>query len=198
MKFLKTTALAVTTVAVCNIAGAQKIKLQEGDLSALKGQTTINIEFTYDNMRVGKFDKEADYIADRTATYNKKEAGKGDSWAKSWVNDREARFEPKFIELFEKYGSLTNKKASKYTLIFHTKGTEPGYNIGISSKPSDIDGEIFIVETDNRSNVIAKISVDNAKGRNFFGYDFDTGLRIAEAYEAAGKYVAKWIKDKVD
>lgn len=198
MNPLKTTAAIVAVTAISSVAGAQKFKLQEGDLAALKGQTTINIEFTYDNMRVGKFDNEADYIADRTATYNKKEAGKGDAWAKSWVNDREARFEPKFIELFEKYGDITNKKKSKYTLIFHTKATEPGFNIGITSKPSDIDGEAIIVETEDRSKVVAKISVDNAKGRNFFGYDFDTGLRIAEAYEAAGKHLAKWLKDKID
>ena len=44
-------------------AYSQKIKLVEGDLSALKGLTGIKTEFSYDNMSVGKFPKEADYVS---------------------------------------------------------------------------------------------------------------------------------------
>ena len=53
---------------------AQKLKLTEGKLDVLKGQTEVNTEFTYDNIKVGKYDKEEDYIKDKTADYNKKEA----------------------------------------------------------------------------------------------------------------------------
>src|SRR5690606_1491496 len=63
---------------------AQKIKVTSGDLGFLKGQTTINVEYNYDNMGVGKFDKEEDYINQKVEDYNKKEAGRGDKWKESW------------------------------------------------------------------------------------------------------------------
>jgi hypothetical protein len=46
---------------------AQRFKLTEGSLDLLKGQTEINTEFTYDNLKVGKYDNEEDYIRDKTA-----------------------------------------------------------------------------------------------------------------------------------
>src|SRR5688572_950528 len=110
---------------------AQKIKTVDGDLSPLKDETSINIEFVYAGMSVGKFDDEKEYIAKKTEEYNKKEPGKGDSWAKSWVDDRASRFEPKFIELFEENSKMTVKKDAKYTMIFKTTSTEPGFNIVI-------------------------------------------------------------------
>ena len=177
---------------------AQKIKLTEGDLAALKGQTVVNIEFTYDNMMVGK-KKEADYIAEKTAEYNKKEAGKGDAWEVHWVDDRESRFEPKFIELFEKYSNMDvrSQKDAKYTLIVHTIFTEPGFNVGVMRKNAEIDVEVLVVDATDKSKVLAKIAADNIPGRNFSGYDFDTGLRIMESYEMGGKSIAKFILDKI-
>ena len=38
---------------------AQRIKVTEGDIKALKNEASINIEFTYNDMRVGKFKTEA-------------------------------------------------------------------------------------------------------------------------------------------
>lgn len=176
---------------------AQKIKLIEGDLSPLKGETALGVKFTYDNMAVGKFDKESDYIAKKTEEYNKKEPGRGDNWAKNWVGDREREFEPKFIDLFEKETgmSMSRKKPGKYTLVFKTTFTEPGYYIYVSRKYASINGEAWIVETATEK-VIAKISVEKAPGRTFGGYDYDTGVRIAECYADAGKHLGKFIKKK--
>ncbi|MEO6721696.1 MAG: hypothetical protein ABIN67_15110 [Ferruginibacter sp.] len=194
MSVLNRCLLFTSFVLVAFTTQAQKLKLTDGDLSVLKDQTSINFEFTYDNMSVGKFDKEKDYIEKKTGDYNKKEDGRGDAWAKSWVNDRKERFEPKFIELFTKASEMSESKTAKYTLIFKTTSTEPGYNIVIKRKNAQVDGIVEIVETANKKKVIATISVDNALGRTFGGYDYDTGLRIAEAYADAGKALGKYIK----
>ncbi len=170
------------------ISEAQKLKLREGDLIVLKDQTSINFEFTYENMSVGKFDTEKEYIEKKTVEYNEKEAGWGDNWAKSWVADRVQRYEPKFIELFTKASDMAESNKAKYTIIFKTKFTEPGFNIGIVRKNAKIDAGAVIVETANKSKVIASISVNNTLGRTFGGYDFDTGLRIAEAMQMPGKH----------
>ena len=82
---------------------AQKIKMQKGSLDFLKGQKSLLVTFDYSDMAVGKFDKEEDYIEKKKTEYNEKEAGKGDTWAESWVSDRETRYEPKFETLFNKY-----------------------------------------------------------------------------------------------
>jgi hypothetical protein len=54
---------------------AQKIKVQEGSLSTLQGVSKINISFDYSDMSVGKFDREADYVArKRQNTIRRKQA----------------------------------------------------------------------------------------------------------------------------
>jgi hypothetical protein len=173
---------------------AQRIKTTEGNLDILKNETAINVEFTYDNMSVGRYATEAEYLEKKKAEYNSKEPGRGDSWAKNWVGDRKANFEPKFLELFEKTSGMSVKPDAKYTMIFHTTSTEPGYYIYVSKKNAEIDAEVTIVETANRSNKIAVITVNNAPGRTFSGNDWATGDRIAESYAVAGKKLGKYIK----
>lgn len=186
---------AAFLISLCFIqADAQKIKTTSGDDNILKNETTVNIEFVYENMSVGKYDKEADYIKAKTDEYNKKEPGRGDSWAKSWVNDRESRYEPRFINEFQDATNMTVKKDAKYTIIFKTTTTEPGYNIVISRKNAEIDAVVWIVETADKTKKVAEITVKNAPGRIFGGYDYDTGTRIAECYAVAGKRLGKYLK----
>ncbi len=173
---------------------AQRIKVTEGKLSVLEGQKEINIEYSYDNMRVGKFDKEEEYIKSRTEELNKKEPGRGDQWAKAWVADRKQRFEPKFDELFSKTSGMQLDKNAKYTIIFNTVFTEPGFNVVVHRKNAYIDGEVTIVETADKSKVVAKATIDNSPGKSVWGNDYDTGERISEAYAKAGKELAKKVK----
>ncbi|HEX5152114.1 MAG TPA: hypothetical protein VFW07_11755 [Parafilimonas sp.] len=194
MKKLLTLSTTLLLLAFSGNLRAQKIKVTDGNLDAIKSETSLNIEYTYDSMKVGKYDHEADYVAKKTEDYNKKEAGKGDTWAKSWVEDRKYRFEPKFEELFTEYSEKAKDKKAKYTLIFKTIFTEPGYNVGVMRKNAKINAIALIVETANRDNVLAKLTVDDALGRTFGGYDFDTGERIAEAYADAGKALGKYLK----
>jgi hypothetical protein len=177
---------------------SQGVKLIEGDLKPLKGESSIRLEFTYDNMVIGdEQTPEADYKKKKKAELNAKEAGRGDSWEKSWIADRTQRFEPKFKELFEKYSKKKVDSNAKYTLIFNTTRTEPGWvGVGIIRRSARIDGEVLIVESANKKNVIAKLAVINAPGAGGMGYDYDTGLRIQEAYAKSGKEVGKLVGKK--
>jgi hypothetical protein len=198
MKSIKPLSLFLFLALFSMAAVAQRIKLTEGSLSGLKNENKIYFEFRYDDMKVGKFEKEADYISDKTADLNKKEAGRGDSWSKAWVNDRAEHFEPKFKELFAKSSEMAVEPSAKYTLIFHTTFTEPGFNVGVWRKNAEINGEAWIVETADKSKPIAKISLQKALGRTFGGYDFDTGVRISEAYADAGKALGKFIRNEAN
>lgn len=173
---------------------SQKLKLIQGDLGVLKGQTAIKTEFLYE-MSVGKYPKEDDYIERKKKELNDKEPGRGDSWEKTWKDDRKERFEPQFRELFSKHSDIsTVGEDAPYTLIFKTTKTEPGFNVGVTSKPAYIDGEATIVETANPTKIIAKISVTKALGRDVMGFDFETGARLQEAYAKAGKELGAFIK----
>jgi hypothetical protein len=178
-------------------AYSQKIKLVEGDVSVLKGQKAVTTEFTYDNMSVGKFPKEADYVAKKKTEYNEKEPGTGDKWEEAWVSDRKERFEPQFRELFSKYAEISTVGVDvPYTLIFKTVKTEPGWNIGISRSPAFIDAEAWIVDSKDHNKVLAKMTITKSPGRDVMGFDYETGARLAEAYAKAGKELGAFIKGK--
>jgi hypothetical protein len=177
---------------------AQNIKTTQGSLKSLKGETSIKVEFTYDNMRVGKDLTEKEYLEEKKEKFNAKEAGKGDKWEKAWVEDRASRFEPQFRELFSKHSGLTTAGENpKYTLIFHTTRTEPGWNVGIARASAQIDAEVTIIETKNRSNIVAKVIILKSPGRDAMGYDFETGARLQEAYAKAGKSLGKLIEKEL-
>jgi hypothetical protein len=193
MKLLKSFAvLLATTIVTCHVS-AQKIKVVEGNLDALKNETNVITEFTYDNLMVGKM-SEADYIAKKRGEAEKKEAGKGDQWEKAWKDDRKTHYETQFNNLFAKEGKFNIDLKAKYTIIVHTTFIEPGYNIGISKKSAYINLEVIVVETANKNKVIAKVTINKSPGRTFWGGDFDSGIRIGEAYAKAGKELAQKIK----
>jgi len=192
--------IAITAATLLSpvLASAQKVKLQDGSVNVLKGVKQVNVQFVYDGTTVGK-KSEQDFLADKKADYNKKEPGKGDTWEKSWKADRKARFEPRFEEEFQKQSNIVagDFPSEKYTLIFKTITTEPGFNIGVMKKNAMIDGEATLVETANPSHVIAKFSVDNCPGRTFTGNDYNTGERLQEAYAVAGKGLGKYLRKEL-
>lgn len=199
MKLLKRLTLIAFLFTAISRGYAQKIELLEGDLSSLKSEKSIDITFTYDSIQMGGkgHPSESEYVAKKTAEYNKKEAGKGDQWAKEWKDDRESLYQPAFTKIFQQMSGLEMNAKAKYTLIFKTTFTEPGFNIMVHQEPAQINGIALIVESANKSHVIAKLGVTKAKGRSFWGNDFNTGERLAEAYEAAGSQLGYWIKSKM-
>lgn len=180
---------------ISGVTHAQKIRLVEGDLKDLEGLTSLKTEFTYDNMMVGKDLPEKAYIADKKIKLDEKEPGRGAEWEKAWKDDRKDRFEPQFRELFAKHsGMSTTDDNSPYTLIFKTTRTEPGWNVGVMRVPAFIDAEVLIVESANRNNVVARITLLKSPGRDAWGADFETGVRLQEAYAKAGKELGGFIK----
>jgi hypothetical protein len=181
---------------------AQKPDVYEGSFSALKGEKKINVQFTYEDMSVGKFDKEEDYLNEKVTEKNKDEAGSGDTWKQKWIDDREFRFEPKFFELFNEYGKnidvMANDKGDgKYTLIINTYHTEPGFNVGVMRRPAHIHADLWLVETTNQEKVLGKMRMEKVPGRDAWGFDFDSGYRLQESYAVVGKILAKYLDKKV-
>jgi hypothetical protein len=183
------------------LSNAQKVALKSGSLDFLSSLSEIRIEYTYDNMMVGKT-KETDYVAKKVKEYNSKEPGKGDAWQELWVGDREMKFQPRFQEAFNNFMTLglVNLKGdinsgSKAKMVVHTTFTEPGYNIYMSSKNASINAEVTFY--DESGTEMALVTITNSPGSGFWELDYDTGTRIQEAYANAGRSLAVTIMDKV-
>lgn len=174
---------------------AQKVKILDGSIDAVKGQTKMNVVFDYSNMGVGSYSKEEDYVTKKVKEYNEKEPGRGDDWAKKWEGDRKNRFEPSFMELFNKKSPVIigNFADAKYTMKVRTTFTEPGYNIYVTRKNASINTEVTIYETASPDKAICTIQGLNFPGRTFGGNDYDSGTRLSEAYAKAGKDLAAFI-----
>jgi hypothetical protein len=182
---------------------AQKLDVRSGDVGVLAGEKMVNVEYDYSNFGVGKFATEKEYLEKKSAEYNAKEAGKGDSWKQAWVEDRKNRFEPKFEELFNKglegkgIALVGGNAGAKYTLIVRTTFVEPGFNVGVMRKNATVDFVFDLVETANKSSKVAQMALNKVPGAIAFGMDFDTGARLAESYAKAGKVLANYIEKKL-
>lgn len=190
---MKTTSLIILFCLLSIGLFAQSIVVTSGSLDELKGEKLIKFEFTYDDMTVGKMTEEA-YVNKKVEEYNEKEDGRGDKWRESWVADREDRFKPKFIELFDKHASdrFQNAEEANYAIVFNTDFTEPGFNVGVARRNASIDltGKVINIETGTE---IATIKIKKSSANSFSGFDFDTGFRIQECYAKAGREFAKFL-----
>lgn len=191
-------ALLLIFMATAIASYGQKIVVISGNLSPIKAEKVLNLKYSYDNLLVGKTN-ESEYINKKVTEYNSDEAGKGDKWKEAWTGDRKSRYEPKFEELFNKYLADAGKTAeegasgAKYTIIIKTTMIEPGFNVGVVRKNASINVSIDVVETLNSSNCISKMSVKNVPGADAMGFDFDSGMRISEAYAKLGKAFGKYV-----
>lgn len=181
--------ISLLLLLITHTSWAQKFKVLEGDAKALKEISALSIAYVYSPMKVGKFDKEEDYIDKKVKEYNEKESGRGNKWKESWLGDRSKRFEPSFEELFNKHSDVKLSNNASYKMVMHTTFTEPGFNVVVMRKYALINA-IFTI-TDASGKVVAKIQMLDAPGRTYGGYDYDTGVRIEEAYAMAGKALAK-------
>lgn len=188
--------LAFACICVC--VSAQSIVLTSGSLDALKSEKVFKFEFTYHEMLVGKM-TETDYINKKVNDYNEKEAGRGDTWKENWFADRDGRFVPKFIELFDKYmeekGIKAGSEGANYVIVVNTDFTEPGFNVGVVRKNASVDLSCKILNIESGEQV-ASVRIRNASANNFWGTDFDSGYRIQETYGKAGREFAKFLIKK--
>src|SRR5258708_22793165 len=191
--------LLLGLIIIPSIAYSQKsgMGLAEGSLDPVRGQNSFNLEFCYDGLKVGKFVNERDYVEKKKQSYNNKD--KGDQWETSWYADRKLNYEPFFKQFFTRESGFSVASDAQYTFIFITTFIEPGYNVGVQSKNAEISGDVFLVETNDKSNVLAKIHIERAHSTGaagLWGADYNDNDRIKHTYSGAGWALGRFIVDK--
>ncbi len=194
---MKKVLLSLVIVFIGFQLNAQKITLQSGSMSALKGVSSIDLKFVYpEEMHVGKMTQQA-YMEKHMKEAEAKQAGGGEKWKQMYFDDREQHFAPKFTDLFnnglKKYGmdARENNEEAKIQLVVKTTFMEPGFNIGIQSRPAYINLELTFINKETNEE-IAKFILKKAPGTAY--YDF--GVRVGEAYAKAAKSFAKFLYKK--
>jgi len=195
--------LTIAFLLLCTtIMLSQKAKITEGNFKNLKGITEFNLEFDYTDVQIPKYKSEDEFLKDKMAKRDDKEPGTGEVFKKSWFDDRDERYAPKFIESFNKRFDNGEVKvdrdleSAEYTVKIHTTGLYAGYNVGISRKNAWIDAVITVYKNDNLDKAILVVKYTKAEGSGAMGYDYDSGYRISECYAKLAKTFAKTIIKK--
>lgn len=186
---------------VSTIMFAQKVDNEKGDLSSLKGQTEINVEFDYSSLKLMKENiTEAEYVKKRSEELNTKSPGNGDVWSKKWFASKELIWNPKFIELLnvvskkEKTNLVfgENKTSAKYTVLVIVDWIYPGWDVAMMKQPAKVSTTVKVVETANKSKVVYQAEFIHAPGDQW-GNNFSNESRIGEGFAKTGKTLAKLI-----
>jgi len=180
---------------------SQKAKDLAGDIKNLKGITQYDLVFDYENVQIPKYDSEEAFLKDKMDKRDEKDTGTGEDFRKSWFSDREERYEPKYIESFNKRFDNGEVKVGKdlgsdYIMKIKTTLMYAGYNVGVVRQNSKIDAIISVYKKDNPSDILYSVQYTQAEGSGAMGYDFDSGYRIAEAYAKLAKTWAGTIQKK--
>jgi hypothetical protein len=180
---------------------AQKAKVTEGDWKNLKDISAYNLEFDYGNLQIPKYDSEEEFLEDKMSKREDKETGAGEEFKKSWFADREDRYEPKFIESFNKRFDDGEVKVGKdigadYTMKIHTTMLYPGYNVGVMRQNAKLEATLYIYKNESPEEVIFSVEYTKIEGYGAMGNDYNSGYRISEGYAKLAKELAKEIQKK--
>lgn len=183
-------------------------KLTSGDISVLKGQTEVNLQFDYSKMAVGKFKTEDAYVENRTKELNKHKPGSGEDWAAKWKSDKTDKYQPAFERgmnlIMERFNFKTRENAvtAKYTLLVHTTFLEVGMSstvgygfapYGAGRKETYISVTVDLIETANPGKVLASIDMKRENTEYQGVWDVDAGERVQGSYSRAGQDLAGFI-----
>lgn len=180
------------------MANAQKMANEKGSLAVLKNETSVNIRFSYDNLKLMKEQlSEEQYVKERRKDLNEKDKGNGDVWVSKWQNAKDGIWEPKFVELLlktVKTGVTFNEgnEEAKYTLLVDAVWIYPGWDVYMMKQAAKVTTHIRLVETANPSVVLYETDAIEAPGDQF-GSNFSNESRIGEGFAKTAKTLGKTI-----
>jgi hypothetical protein len=180
---------------------SQKVKIKQGSFKNLKEAKEYNLKFDYSNLNIPSFDSEEDFLKEKMKKREEKEPGAGEIFKASWFADREDRYEPKFIESFNKRFDNGEVKVNRninarYTMLIKTTMMYAGYNVGVWRQNAKIEAIITVFETTTPNVILFSAEYTKIEGNGAMGMDYNSGYRISEAYAKLAKEFAKDLNKK--
>ncbi|KJD36849.1 hypothetical protein PW52_04250 [Tamlana sedimentorum] len=179
----------------------QRIKTLSGDITVLAGEKELSVTFSYDSIKVHGYDTEAEFVKDKAQIRDSHEPGSGAVFENAWFADREAVYEPLFIEDINKalpkkrqINLVKNNPKAKYNLHVETLWAFPGYNVGWSH-PAKIDVALKVYEINNPENVVWQSQAPIRIQAKVAPYKRE--LRIGAAYKELGILLSWYFKKKL-
>ena len=197
--------LTITLLFLTLFSHAQKLKVLEGDYENLKGVKEYNLIFDYTDVEIKDYNSEEEYILSEINRRVEKRSGEGEGFRDEWFSNRAYRYEPRFMEPFNRYFKkgevkvIKDLKDSEYTMKIQTTYIYPGKS-GFYMKESEIKAKIIIYKTNAPSEKLLVVEFEDINGYYqgdkaiMRGYEFHTGERIAFAYWTLGKFFAKKLR----
>jgi hypothetical protein len=205
--FLQVTLGLMVAGLVTGCSPFNKVHVRSGSLGFLQHQQVVNIEYRYDGLRVGQYERkswpEQEHVAKKVAAAEAKNPGGGERWRQAWIGNRASNFEPKFESLLNKQLEESPRPLqfgkhpdAPFTLIVESQYLEPGWNAAIAARPALLTANANFVETHNRANTVARVSLVNMTGIDPMGFAFDEAWRMQESYAKAGKELGILLRKK--
>lgn len=176
---------------------AQRFTVLAGDLKNLKGISEYIVTFDYVGLEVEGFETEEAYLAEKMEKREKYE--RSEAFRKNWYEDRAYKYEPKFMDSFNKRfekGEIKAgvNRAAKFTMHIKTTHIYPGYAVVAGASPAKVSAIVTVFETMKPSNVLVSLEFKNTIGLEQGTFAFDQGFRIAGAYEKLAKNIVMQLK----
>lgn len=181
------------------IVNAQKLKLISGDLSFLKGQTSVVVDFNYDHVLFYKENmNEKEYVSKRrTEIAADKGAAEADKWEKDWNHSKNNTFPEKYKASWNKNSKLKIADTARYRMVVETVWIYPGWFAGVMTQPAKVSTKIHFVESSKPKTILATIDSKDAPGNSNFVGVANNNDRIAEGYAKTAKSVAGLVNKKL-
>jgi hypothetical protein len=202
MRTVKALFLAVSCATFC--CGCHNIVSQKsGNLAILKGAKVVNVQYSYEGMRVGKL-TEQEFVRKQVEDRDKKSPGAGATWSLNWKNNPVARYQPKFEELLNKQLAARhidlnfgNHPEAEYTLLLKTSSLKLGYQAWVAARPAFLDADAIFFQTTNPQNQVAVVTFREMVGTAAYGVPFEQGGRVLECYAKTGKELGIRVAKKI-
>lgn len=197
---MKLKLLFAVMVAFVATASAQKLKVESGDFSFLKGQTELKVVIDYSKATFydEKINEEEFIKRRRKEIGDNKGIKEADKWTADWEHSKQNIFMDKLLSSMNKNMNIKASKDadSKYTLIVETIWVFPGWFAVVMKKPAKVTTRLKFVETANHENVLLIVNSRTARGDNYIGVA-NNNDRIAESYAKTGQAIARLIRKRV-
>ncbi len=185
---MKTKNIYITALFLCSFLTAiygQKSAMISGNIDFLRQEKLFKVEFSYEEMAVGNYKTEAEYLEYKVSK-------KGEGFYEKWSIKKKALWEPYFTKgLNKKLGKLgyqiSLESISKYKFLVKPFFVEEGEEFLGEGVGAVVRLQIFVVETETNKQVAEFRIVGNAEGSQIGGG--------ADAFKDAGIVLGKLLID---